>query len=57
MKLKLKAKDLEMKFAKETGQMYEEEITSLRDILKSEVMNAEIQQIKKRGVVGANGVS
>ena len=37
--------------------MYEEEVYSLREILKSEVMSAEIQQIKKRGVVGANGLS
>lgn len=43
MKLKLKAKDLEMKFVKETGQMYEDEIAALREIIKSEVMNAEIQ--------------
>lgn len=28
--------------------MYEEEIQHLRDIIKSEVMNAEIEQIKKR---------
>ena len=28
--------------------MYEDEVNALRDIIKSEVMNAEIQQIKKR---------
>eukprot|EP00347_Sterkiella_histriomuscorum_P022955 403336507 len=48
LKLKLKAKNLEIKFVKETSQMYEDEVAALRDIIKSEVMNAEIQQIKKR---------
>lgn len=48
MKLKNKAKDLEIKFVKETSKMYEEEVTALREIIKSEVMSAEIQQIKKR---------
>ena len=48
LKLKNKAKDLEIKFVKETSQMYEDEASALRDILKSEVMSAEIEQIKKR---------
>lgn len=42
LKLKIKAKDLEIKFVKETSQMYEDEVNALRDIIKSEVMNAEI---------------
>lgn len=31
-----------MKFVKETSEMYEDEANALRDIIKSEVMNAEI---------------
>lgn len=38
MKMRLKAKDLDLKFTKETCQMYEDEAASLRDIVKSEVM-------------------
>jgi len=49
LKLKLKAKDLELKLAKETAQMHEDEAAALRDIIKSEVMHAEIQQIRQRG--------
>ena len=45
---KLKAKDIEIKFYKETAKMYEEEATSLREIISSDVMNAELDQIKKR---------
>ncbi len=48
MKMKLKAKDLDLKFTKETSQMYEDEACALRDIVKSEVMQAEIAQIKAR---------
>ena len=46
--MKIKAKDLEIRFVKETAQMYEEEAIGLREIVKSEVMSAEIEQIKKR---------
>ena len=43
LKMKLKVKDLDLKLAKDSVQMYEEEIQHLRDIIKSEVMNAEIE--------------
>ena len=45
--MKIKAKDLEMlflmRFLKETGKMHENEIQSLREIINSEVMNAEME--------------
>ena len=40
--MKLKAKNLEVKLYKDSCAMYEEEIKHLREIIKSDVMNAEI---------------
>jgi hypothetical protein len=44
----LKAKDLELKMYKDSSAMYEEEVQHLREIIKSDVMNAEIDLLKKR---------
>ena len=48
MKLKLKAKGLEVKLYRDQTEMLEEEVKNLREIIKSEVMRAEIDQIKNK---------
>jgi len=51
-KWKVKERDLQVKIIKDTCESLQSEVAGLRDIIKSEVMSAEIEQMRKRQ--GAN---